>query len=171
MIHWGQKKVIDKGNTGLMLAFSSNCKKTEFKREHWRFGHLKFMIELHDNIQRRISQQTFVGLEDVFKTCSRHVLKMSSTRLQRNNFTSFKTSSRCLGRRKLVTLKTSWRRLQDMSWRRLEDKSWRRLEDMSWRCLEDISWRCLQDMSWRRLEDFMETNKILTGDICIRIWG
>ena len=37
------------------------------------------------------SQQTFVGLQDVLKTSSRHVLKTSSTRLQRNNFTSSKT--------------------------------------------------------------------------------
>ena len=55
--------------------------------------------------------------------------------------------------------------------RRLEDMSWRRLEDMSWRRVEDISWRCLEDMSWRCLEDILETNKILTGDICILIWG
>ena len=50
-----------------------------------------------------------------------------------------KTSSRHLGRRKIVTLKTSWRRLEDMS--------------------------------WRPLKDFMETNKILTRDICILISG
>ena len=53
------------------------------------------------------SQQTFVGFEDVFKT--------SSTRLQRNNFTSSKAS---------------WRRLEDMYWRCLYDMSWRRLEDI-----------------------------------------
>ena len=53
--------------------------------------------------QRETTQQTFVGLQDVLKTSSRHVLKTSSTRLQRNNF----TSSRRLGRRKIVTLKTS----------------------------------------------------------------
>ena len=76
----------------------------------------------------------------VFKTSSRHVFKTSSRRLQRNNFSSSrrlqavlhevfkksskrlcKTSSRRLGRRKIVTLKTCWRGLQDMSWRRLED--------------------------------------------------
>ena len=68
-----------------------------------------------------------------------------------------KTSSRRLGRRKIVTLNTSWRLLEDMSWRRLED--------MSWRSLEDMSWRCLEDMFWRRLEDTMERNKILTGDL------
>ena len=67
--------------------------------------------------------------------------------------TSCKTSWRHLERRKIVTLKTSWRRLKDMSWTRLEDMSWRRLEDMS----------------WRPLKDFTETNKILTGDTCILI--
>ena len=57
----------------------------------------------------------------VFKTSSRHVFKTSWRRLQRNNFSSSKTSSRRLGRRKIVTLKTCWRRLQDMSWRLFED--------------------------------------------------
>ena len=49
-------------------------------------------------------------LEDVFKTfCempSRHLCK---------------TSSRRLGRREVITLKTCWRRPQGMSWRRLQD--------------------------------------------------
>ena len=73
---------------------------------------------------------------------SRHVLKTSSTRLQRINFSSSKTSwrrlanvfktscemsSRRLGRQKIVTLKTSWRRLEDMYWRRLGDK-----QDVYW---------------------------------------
>ena len=40
----------------------------------------------------------------------------------------------------------------------------------SWRRLQDISWRCLKDMSWRCLEDILETNKVLTGDICTLIW-
>ena len=70
------------------------------------------------------SQQIFVGLQDVLKTSSRYILKMSSTRLRRNNFSSSKTSwrrledflQRCLGRRKIVMLKTSWRCLEDMSW-------------------------------------------------------
>ena len=60
-------------------------------------------------------------LEDIFKTCLQDVFKtclqdMSSRRLQRNNFSSsdaFKTSSRPLGRRKIVTLKTCWSLLQD----------------------------------------------------------
>ena len=69
--------------------------------------------------------------------------------------------------RKIVTLKTYWRRLQDMSWRRLEDMSWRSLEDMSWRRLEDMPWRCLEDMSWRCLQNVLETNKMFSEVICI----
>ena len=67
----------------------------------------------------------------IFMYPSKHllVLKTSSTRLQRNNFTSSKTSCkdvlktswRRLARRKIITPKTSWRRLEDMSRRRLED--------------------------------------------------
>ena len=83
------------------------------------------------------------------------VLKTSSTRLQRDNFTSSKTS---------------WRRLTKTSWRRLRRRKIVTLKT-SWRRLQDMSWRCLQDMSGRHLEDFMETNKILTEDICIPIWG
>ena len=45
----------------------------------------------------------------VFKASSRHAFKTSSRRLERNNFSSSKMSSKCLGRRKIVTLKTSSR--------------------------------------------------------------
>ena len=45
-------------------------------------------------------------LQEVFKTSSKRLCK---------------TSSRRLGRRKIVTLKTCWRRFQDMSGRRLQD--------------------------------------------------
>ena len=68
-------------------------------------------------LQKDASLQKFVGLQDVWKMSSRHVLKKSWRRLQRNNFSSFKT------------LKTSSRRLQDMSWKRLKDMSWRRFGD------------------------------------------
>ena len=44
---------------------------------------------------------------------SRHLFKTFSRRLQRNNFLSSKTSLWRLERRKLVTLKTCWRRLED----------------------------------------------------------
>ena len=109
---------------------------------------------LHTVRQLRYSQQTFVGLEDVFKTSSRHVLKTSSTRLQRNNFASSKTS---------------WRRLEDL----LEDVKllrWRHLEDVLKACLEDLK-TCLEDVLKTCLEDILETSKILTGNICILIWG
>ena len=82
------------------------------------------------------SQQRLVGLQYVLKTSLRHVLKMCSTHLQLNNFSSFtwhvlktswrrfqdvlKTSWRCLWRQKIVTLRTSWRRFEDMSWRCLD---------------------------------------------------
>ena len=84
------------------------------------------------------AQQTFVGLQDVLKTSSRYVLKTSSTRLQRNNFLSSKTSSRrledVLRRRFEDVLKTSWGRLGRQKIVTLK-MSWRRLEDMSWICL------------------------------------
>ena len=48
----------------------------------------------------------------VFQTFSKHVFKTSWRRLQHNNFSSSKKSSRRLGRRKIVTLKTFWRGLQ-----------------------------------------------------------
>ena len=51
-------------------------------------------------------------LEDVLKTSCKDVLK-----------TSWRPLARRLGRRKIVTLKTSWRRLEDISWRRLQDVS------------------------------------------------
>ena len=52
---------------------------------------------------------------------SRRLQDMSSRRLQDVLRDVFKTFSRRLGRRKIVTLKTCWRRLQDMPWRGLQD--------------------------------------------------
>ena len=99
------------------------------------------------------SQQTFVGLQDNLKSSSRHVLKMSSTRLQRNNFTSSKTSWRRLE----YVLKTSCKDVLKTSWRRLEDL----LQDVlktSWKTkncyAEDVlktSWRHILKTSSRRL--------------------
>ena len=78
-----------------------------------------------DNVT--ISQQTFVGLQDVLRTSSRHVLKTSSTRLQCNNFSSsktsckyvFKTSSRRFARCLQDVFKTLSRRICKTSSRRL----------------------------------------------------
>ena len=128
-------------------------KPTEITWNHFCDGFLENQKYLREMFLRRLTQQTFAGLRDILKT--------SSTRLQRNSFTSFKTpgrrledvfktSSRRLGRRKIVMLKTSSIRLEDMSWRRLEDMSWRRLEGIT----------------WRRLQDVLKA-KMFTGDICI----
>ena len=97
---------------------------------------------------------------------SRHVLKTSSTRLQRNNFTSSKTSWRLFQDLSQDVLKTSWRRLGRRKIVALKTSS-RRLEDMSWRGLEDMSWRRLEGISWRRLQDDVEENEMFIGDICI----
>ena len=70
------------------------------------------------DISKTCPQDVFkTCLEDAFKRCLQDVFKTSSRRLQRNNFSSSKTS----WKRKIVSLKTYWRRLQDMSWRHLED--------------------------------------------------
>ena len=84
-----------------------------------------------------VSKTSWRRLEDM---SSRYIFKTSSRHLRRNNFSSSrhledvfktfcempsrhlcKTSSRRLGRREVITLKTCWRRPQDMSWRRLQD--------------------------------------------------
>ena len=72
----------------------------------------KYFVSLH-SVFKTSSRYVFkTSSRYVFKTSSRHVFKTSSRRLQRNNFSSSKTSSR-KGRSKIVTLKTCWRRLQD----------------------------------------------------------
>ena len=109
------------------------------------------------------SQQTFVRLEDVLKMYSRHVLKTSSSRLQRDNFT---------------TSKTSWRHLAKMSWGRLEDflkASWKTkncyAEDVlktSWRHALKTSWRHVLKMSWRHV---LKTSWRHYGDKQNTYWG
>ena len=61
---------------------------------------------------RRLQLNNFFLLrrfEDVFKTFQDALRDV------------FKTSSRRLGRRKIVTLNSPWRRVQEMSWRRLQN--------------------------------------------------
>ena len=89
-----------------------------------------------------IAQQRFVGLQEVLKTSWRHVLKTSSARLQRNNFSSSKTSWRCLedvfARRLEDILKTSWRRMIKTNifvWRRMSKANIFVLIKTSWRRL------------------------------------
>ena len=131
---------------------------------------LSFIIKLYacSNIFKYVfktsSRHVFkTSSRHVFKTSSRHVFNKSSRHLQGNNFSSSKTSWRrlqcnifcpikCLENVLKTSceliLKTSWRRLKDVSGRRIANTSWRRLEGV----LEDkklLRWRRLQSMSWR----------------------
>ena len=119
-----------------------------------------------------VSQQTFVGFQDVLKMSLRHVLKTSSARLQRKNFSSSKTSWRCLQATSHDVLKTSWKTKNcytksdlKISWRHFLKTSWRHILKTSWRhvlkvCLEEMSWRhvlktCLKDILKTCLEDVL----------------
>ena len=119
------------------------------------------LVDPHlDLLDTDIPSKHFVCLQDVFKMSWIHVLKKSWRRLQRNNFSSFKTSSR---------------RLQDVLWDVFKTslKTWRRLQDdikTSSRCLGrqrtvtlKMCWRRIQDMAWRRLQDVLKTSKCLLG--------
>ena len=89
------------------------------------------LLFLYKTYWRRLQDMSSKRLQDTSSKC---LQDMSSRRLQRNNFSSFKTSSRRLarrlwktssrrlGRRKIVMLKRCWRRLQDMFSRRLQEQ-------------------------------------------------
>ena len=74
-----------------------------------------------DLLDTDIPSKYFVSLHSVFKTSSRYVFKTSWRHVFKTPSVQqffvfqdvFKTSSRRLGRRKIVMLKTCWRRLQD----------------------------------------------------------
>ena len=121
------------------------------------------------NLFATTTHQTFVGLQDVLKTSSRHALKTSPTHLQRNNFSSSKSSSKLLqGRRLQNVFKTSGekssRRLQVVFKTYLLDIS-RRLQDVfKTSCrTKDCSAEDALNTSWRYLEDVLEINKMFTG--------
>ena len=77
------------------------------------------------------------------------VFKTSSTCLQRNNFTSSKTSWRHLPRRHEDVFKTSWRHILKTSWRHVLKTSWRYVLKTSWRHVLKITWRHVLKTSWR----------------------
>ena len=89
-----------------------------------------FRWKFHRN---KSSQQTFVGLEDVFKTCLEDVFNASSAWqlyafqvvLKTSCKEVLKTSWRRLGRRKIITLKTSGRHVLKTSWRHALRMPWR----------------------------------------------
>ena len=106
----------------------------------------KYFACLH-NVFKTSSRHVFkTSSRHVFKTSSRHVFKTSSRRLQRNNFSSSKTSSRCL---------------QDVFARRLQDV----LEDIKllhWRHVEDVlkTNKCLLGLFLFTVSVFSYTGRI-----------
>ena len=84
-----------------------------------RYTHLDFFVSktswrrLEDMSSRHLQDMSWRRLEDVFS--------LTIFRLRRCLQDVFKTSSRRLGRRKIVTLKTFSRHVLKKPWRRLED--------------------------------------------------
>ena len=137
------------------------------------------MLDAHlDLLDTDIPSKYFVCLHNVLKTSSRYVFKTFSRRLQdmssrclqdvlhviifrlprclqivfaRRLQDNFKTSSRRLGRRKIVTLKMCWRCLQDISSRRLQRDNFLSYKTSS-RCLGRRNILMLKTC-WRRLQD------------------
>ena len=106
------------------------------------------LLDTHlDLLDIDIPSKYFLCLYNVFKTTSTFVFKKSSRRLERRKIV---TPSRFFGRRKIVTLKTCWRRLQDMSWRRLQDVlkinkcllGRCSLKEVFWKTQGAVTWRC-----------------------------
>ena len=104
------------------------------------------LLEIHlDLLDTNIPSKSFVCLHSVFKTSTRYVFKTSSTHVLKTCLKDmssrhvFKTSSKRLQRNNFSSSKTSLRRLQDvledvklLRWRRVEDvlkTSSRRLQD------------------------------------------
>ena len=108
----------------------------------------KVIIDFHF-FYSELSQQTFVGLQDMSWRCLQLVFSIT---------VFFCLLIRHLARR-LEDLqdvfKTSWK-IKILCWKSLEDITWRRLQGMSWRRLEYMSWKCLQDT--------LKTNKMFSGE-------
>ena len=88
-----------------------------------------------------------IRLENLLKTFSQDVSKMSWDELK----TSSKRLEDISARHLEEVLKTSWRYLSKTSWRRFCKTSWKRLED-AWPRRIYWSWsRRLKDVFWRRM--------------------
>ena len=97
---------------------------------YFLFFYKNFLDLLSPDKYTDIPSKYSVCLHKIFKTTSRHVFKISSKRV-------FKTSSRRLQPNNFSSSKTSSRCVQDV----LEDVKmlrWRRVEDEFKRCLEDV---------------------------------
>ena len=109
------------------------------------------MLDTHlDFLDTDIPSEHFLCLQDLFKTSSRHVFKMSLRRLQDNNSSSSKTSSKRLAKY-----------IQDVF-------------KVSSRCFQDVL--CLQDvfkMSWKTkscyAEEMLKTSSrhVLKSNKCL----
>ena len=104
--------------------------------------------------------------KEVLKTSSRHAMKTSLTRLQRNNFSFSKTCRRRLEDILQDVIKLSWKGFEDA----LEDEKllrWKRLQDVFKTFLQDILKICLEDDLRTCLEyqNALEKSKIFTGDL------
>ena len=109
------------------------------------------LLDTHlDLLDTDIPSKYFLSFHSAFKTSSRHVFntssryvfKTSSRRLQRNNVSSSKTSSRRLARCLQYVFKTSSRRFCKTSSSVVED---------------------IKLLRWRHVEDVLKTNKCLLG--------
>ena len=119
------------------LKCKNICKLSYWKLHVEGFGRSDLVMSwpfVRISVDHKCTQQTFVDLQDVLKT--------SSARLQRNNFSSSKTSWRCLedvfARRLEDILKTSWRRMIKTNifvWRRMSKANIIVLIKTSWRRL------------------------------------
>ena len=101
-----------------------------------------------DLLDTDIPSKHFVCFQDVLRTSSRHVFKTSSRHVFKTlSRHVFKTSLRLLQRNNFSSSKSSWRRFQDV----LRD-----VFKMFSRCLQDV----LEDeklLHWRRAEDVFKT--------------
>ena len=95
-------------------------------------------------LSRVLSQQTFVGLQDVFKTYSRHIFR----RLQH----VFSVAFFCLPRRLQDVLKTSCKYVLKTSWKMKDCYA----EDVLKTCVEDVLKTYLEDFLKTCLEDILK---------------
>ena len=106
----------------LMFQNKTNIGIIGFELIHFRFAldssdidlwNIYLLDDTHlDLLHTDIPSKHFLCLQDVLKTSSRHVTSTSSRHVFKTfSRYLFKKSSRRLGRRRIVTLKTCWRRM------------------------------------------------------------
>ena len=99
-----------------------------------------------------------ISLQDVFKTSSRHLAKMSSRHLQDVSKASSRYLQDVLPRCVQGAFRTSSRRLAKTSWRHLQDAF-----KTFWRPLQDVLQRLLQDV----FKTYHQVNCLPRSRICL----